>query len=120
MIIHIFVLGFHLTNNIVNMLHTGKTDYKGTPIVPEHIDLDEIKAMKSPRALAFHTHFDLLPKQLRQEGKAKIIYLIRNPKDVLVSNWHMNVKMTDGVYVGNFRGMFRRFLQKECTDIDKY
>lgn len=95
------------------MLLTGKTQYKGTPMVPEYDDLDDIKAMKSPRILAFHTHFELLPKQV-QEGKGKIVYIIRNPKDVLTSYYFYNASITYGTYSGTFAGFFRFFLQDEC------
>ena len=96
------------------MLLAGKTAYSGTPMCPEHQDLEDIKAMKSPRILLFHTHYELLPKQVK-EKKPKIVYIVRNPKDVLTSLWHYNNNLSDGVYVGNFRGIFRRFLQDECN-----
>ena len=97
----------------MNMLLTGTTKYKGTPAVPEHDDLDEIQAMKSPRILAFHTHFEFLPKQVK-DGKAKIIYPLRNPKDVFVSLFHFNRAVTKGTYTGSFAGYLRFFLQEEC------
>ena len=107
--------GLHLTNNIVNMILTGDLAYKGTPILPEHNDLDAINAMESPRILAFHTHFKFLPKQI-QEGKARVIYLLRNPKDLATSLFLYNEKLKGEIpmYVGNWRGFVRFFLQDEC------
>ena len=107
--------GLHLTNNIVNMILTGDLTYKGTPVFPDHNDLDVIAAMTSPRILAFHTHFKFLPKQV-QEGKAKVIYLLRNPKDLITSFFLYNEKLKGGLqlYVGNWRGFLRFFLQDEC------
>ena len=109
--------GVHFVNSIINMLLTGTTTYKGTPVTPEHNDLDEIEAMTSPRILGFHAHYEMLPKQIK-EKKAKIIYIVRNPKDVLTSWWRYNTNLTNGIYIGNFRGMFKRFLEDECKYIN--
>ena len=95
------------------MLISGTIKYKGTPMAPEYDEFDEMKSAKSPRILGFHTHYELLPKQVR-EGKCKIVYLIRNPKDVMTSLYHYNNNMTQGTYKGSFSGYLRFFLQEEC------
>ncbi|XP_053374487.1 amine sulfotransferase-like isoform X2 [Mercenaria mercenaria] len=43
-----------------------------------------IDEMKSPRLIKSHLHHFLLPEQL-QNGKGRIIYMFRNPKDVVIS-----------------------------------
>eukprot|EP00057_Strongylocentrotus_purpuratus_P032567 XP_788075.3 PREDICTED: sulfotransferase family cytosolic 1B member 1 [Strongylocentrotus purpuratus] len=44
--------------------------------------LDVIEKAPSPRAVLTHLQFDLLPRDIL---KAKVIYLARNPKDIIVS-----------------------------------
>ncbi|KAH9390553.1 Sulfotransferase cytosolic 1B member 1-like [Tyrophagus putrescentiae] len=46
-----------------------------------------LKSLKSPRLLASHLPFDLIPKQLHAPT-AKIIYLARNPKDHIVAYYY--------------------------------
>ena len=101
------------------MILSGNTKYTGTPKLPEHSNLDEIKAMASPRVLALHTPFELLPEQVKDK-KPKIIYLLRNPKDVMVSLYHFFNNSTGGMYTGNFRGFFKLFLQRECKWFKEY
>ncbi|XP_053373334.1 amine sulfotransferase-like [Mercenaria mercenaria] len=47
-----------------------------------------VEQMPSPRMVKAHAHFDFLPEQL-QNGKGRIIYLARNPKDVITSYFHL-------------------------------
>ena len=95
------------------MLLSGNTNYTGTPVFPEHNDFAEMEEMSSPRIFAMHTHFNLLPKQVK-ENKARIVYIERNPKDVLTSYFYMLTTFTIEYYRGNFNGFFRFFLQNEC------
>uniref|UniRef100_A0A8D2GRP3 Sulfotransferase n=1 Tax=Urocitellus parryii TaxID=9999 RepID=A0A8D2GRP3_UROPR len=44
-----------------------------------------LKEREGPRLLAFHLPFHLFPKSFFT-SKAKVIYIMRNPKDVLVSS----------------------------------
>ncbi|KAL4224763.1 Sulfotransferase domain [Mactra antiquata] len=53
--------------------------------------LKYINELNSPRMIKSHFHYFLLPEQLRQ-GKGRIIYSVRNPKDAVTSlsklfNW---------------------------------
>ncbi|XP_023222326.1 sulfotransferase family cytosolic 1B member 1-like [Centruroides sculpturatus] len=68
--------------------------------------LRHLKNMKSPRLMATHLPFRLLPKQLRRP-KCKIIYVARNPKDNAVSYYHHHKMST---FLGNFRGSWEKFL----------
>ena len=95
------------------MLLSGKTNFSGSPVFPEHHDFGEMEAMSSPRILAFHTHFNCLPKQVK-ENKAKIIYIERNPKDIVASFCFMLNNVTVETYRGSFNGFLRFFLQNEC------
>ena len=95
------------------MLISGKTDYHGTPELPEHGDFADMEAMSSPRILAMNTHFKFLPKQVK-ENKARIVLIQRNPKDILASWYFMLKDLTMDVFRGHFNGFFRFFLQHEC------
>lgn len=70
--------------------------YKGKKVIDE---------MKSPRMIKSHLHHFLLPEQL-QKGKGKIIYVVRNPKDVVVSFFRL-LKWTNQLDVEE--NMFDRF-----------
>ena len=100
------------------MILSEDLKYSGTPTLPEHNDLEAIKAMPSPRILAFHTHYKFLPRQVK-EGKGKIIYLLRNPKDLVTSLYLFYTKMVMEVptYSGNWRGFLRFFLQNDCNKL---
>ncbi|XP_071499183.1 sulfotransferase 1A1-like [Diadema antillarum] len=52
--------------------------------------LDVVAKAKSPRVILTHLPIEMLPTKL--EEKAKVIYVARNPKDVLNSNYNMVVK----------------------------
>lgn len=49
--------------------------------------LNNISKKISPRFVKSHLPKDLLPTQI-WEKKAKVIFVVRNPKDVAVSNYH--------------------------------
>ncbi|XP_060565968.1 sulfotransferase 4A1-like [Ruditapes philippinarum] len=55
---------------------------------PYYKGLKFIVEMKSPRMIKSHLHHFLLPTQL-QNGKGRIIYLVRNPKDVVTSFYRL-------------------------------
>ncbi|XP_058805238.1 luciferin sulfotransferase-like [Phymastichus coffea] len=70
--------------------------------------IEEIAALPSPRFICTHLPYHLLPKALQQPNrKAKIVHVIRNPKDTCISAYHF-FRRIDG-----FRGSFEDFLP--CT-----
>ncbi|XP_052087317.1 uncharacterized protein LOC127724409 isoform X4 [Mytilus californianus] len=79
--------GTHWLWEITSMLRNGKADYHGkekTSVMLEFIPTEVLRASPKPRI--YNTHFtpQRLPKQIFDK-KCKILFLQRNPKDVLVS-----------------------------------
>ncbi|XP_072317319.1 sulfotransferase family 2, cytosolic sulfotransferase 3 isoform X2 [Eucyclogobius newberryi] len=48
-----------------------------------------VDQLKPPRGLVTHFHYDLMPASFHQ-SKAKVIYVMRNPKDVIVSFYYFH------------------------------
>ncbi|KAJ3673818.1 hypothetical protein LUZ60_005810 [Juncus effusus] len=48
-----------------------------------------LESLPSPRVLSLHTPYSLLPDVMKA-SECKIVYICRDPKDAIVSNWHMN------------------------------
>ena len=55
--------------------------------------MEEIEAMPSPRFFKTHMPYNLMPGGDPVNSPAKYIYVIRNPKDVIVSTYHFNQKI---------------------------
>ncbi|XP_038059901.1 sulfotransferase 1A1-like [Patiria miniata] len=53
---------------------------------------EAMKDWKAPRVVMTHLTEELMPSQIYQ-GKGKVVYVIRNPKDTTVSNWNFVGKM---------------------------
>nr|CAB3484369.1 unnamed protein product [Digitaria exilis] len=47
-------------------------------------------ALPSPRIMATHMHHSLLPASIADNPHCKIVYVCRDPKDMLVSMWHFS------------------------------
>ncbi|KAL6883382.1 hypothetical protein ACP4OV_010796 [Aristida adscensionis] len=48
----------------------------------------KMEALPSPRLMATHMQHSVLPSSIRDNNDCKIIYICREPKDMLVSLWH--------------------------------
>ncbi|XP_067859937.1 sulfotransferase 2B1-like [Heptranchias perlo] len=64
----------------------------------------------SPRLITTHLPYHLMPKSF-DTSKAKVIYVARNPKDVLVSFFHYHNMATFLENPGTFEEFFHRFLE---------
>ena len=55
---------------------------------PTNLELADAMATDTPRILSTHTIGEWLPLEIRDDPKAKVIYVARNPKDVAVSYYY--------------------------------
>lgn len=69
--------------------------------------------MKSRRFIKTHLPFKLLPPSV-MEKKAKVVYIARNPKDVVVSYYHLNKLYRTQGYVNDFETFFKYFMDDLC------
>ncbi|XP_021357535.1 sulfotransferase 4A1-like [Mizuhopecten yessoensis] len=106
--------GTHWVFNIARMIQTKTLQYIGTPVMIENEDVGILDKMKSPRL--FHTHltYPFIPK-VAKEGNLKLIYVLRNPKDVVLSYYTFTSHLQNTSYSGNFDGFLKAFLSEENT-----
>lgn len=99
--------GTHWTFEIVHMLQNGNTEYFKEMInVFDHMGIDRLEAIPSPRAIVGHVWFRHLPED---KSKCKIIYVNRNPKDVAVSLYSMYKKLNPKIM--DYQGEWNDFLE---------
>ncbi|XP_067655342.1 sulfotransferase 1B1-like [Haliotis asinina] len=101
--------GTHWTYEIMSMLLKGKAEtatfWKGMNQL-EIVEATALDALPSPRIL--NTHVDLLhaPDDLKDK-KCKIVYTLRDPRDVAVSMYNLS---RSGSAVTNYNGDFKDYL----------
>ena len=82
--------------------HTAKFNF--LDIIPS-VAMD---AIPSPRIFATHLRFHQLPEQFRQ-NRSKLIYCVRNPKDVAVSLYTFSRANRDIHYTGTWEQFLKDF-----------
>lgn len=105
---------------VVYLIHTNVNTYKADSnfldnrfpylefILP---GIKEVDKIESPRLIKTHLPYSLLPKSVK-EKKPKIIYIARNPKDVVVSYFYFTQLLYPITrYNGKFEEFFNLFLQ---------
>ncbi|NXQ38585.1 ST4A1 Sulfotransferase, partial [Catharus fuscescens] len=71
--------------------------------------LDIIKELTSPRLIKSHLPYRFLPSDLHN-GNSKVIYMARNPKDLVVSYYQFHRSLRTMSYRGTFQEFCRRFM----------
>lgn len=104
--------GTHWLYNTVMMLRTGTLAYHGTLHLMEYQDISFVDNMSSPRTFGSHLRYRFLPEEMMR-GKGKVITITRDPKDIVVSVYHMIQALGDVGYSGNFSGLLKRFFSEE-------
>lgn len=69
--------------------------------------------MTQPRFIKTHLPFKLLPPSIA-EARAKVVYVARHPKDVVVSYYHLNKLYRTQGYVNDFDTFFEYFTRDLC------
>lgn len=83
------ISGTHLTFELIHMLTRRKAELSQREKETQTLELqpeEVLSSLPSPRILNTHVQFHLLPTQVRKK-KTKIIYLMRDPRDVIVSRF---------------------------------
>ncbi|KAF2985574.1 hypothetical protein EK904_004446, partial [Melospiza melodia maxima] len=71
--------------------------------------LDIIKELTSSRLIKSHLPYRFLPSDLHN-GNSKVIYMARNPKDLVVSYYQFHRSLRTMSYRGTFQEFCRRFM----------
>ncbi|GFO29621.1 sulfotransferase family cytosolic 1b member 1 [Plakobranchus ocellatus] len=106
--------GTHWVWEMVRLLQAGTTD---VPLVEkddgmiEDVVPETLEALPSPRALNTHAHFELMPQDILKKKSCKLIYVTRDPRDVMVSYFNHHRKLTQYYnYSGQWKDYFPLFL----------
>lgn len=62
----------------------------------------------SPRMFKNHLPLQFLPQEIKSE-RIKKIYVLRNPKDMLVSTYHFYKKLVKDEFIGDFKKLVELF-----------
>lgn len=117
-IVHLILVDGHVEKlgrdhrNIVAELSEARSPDDTDRVGPT---LRKFKDLPSPRVITTHLECELLPKQSR-EKKNKIIYVLRHPKDVIVSFYNftlMYMSMAENRQVEHTRKMFDGFFDDQ-------
>jgi sulfotransferase len=87
-----------------------KTDFIEMISVPGYKFFPE---MTQRRFIKTHLPFKLLPPSI-MENRSKVVYVARNPKDVVVSYYHLNKLYRTQGYVNDFNTFFEYFMKDLC------
>ena len=97
-----------IQNNLEYEIATNEKFIMRVPFIELVLSKPFLDQMQSPRTFMTHYQRDLLPENLNQ--KAKVVYVARNPKDVLVSLYYFHKKIPADPYEGTFNDLFESFI----------
>ncbi|XP_062426932.1 amine sulfotransferase-like [Rhea pennata] len=105
------------TQNILSLIfhegHRNGTEnidiMERIPWLEYNVQKKDYSAFPSPRLFATHLPYYLTPRDLRNK-RARVIYVTRNPKDVLVSYFHFSKIVATLEEVSDFNLFVERFL----------
>uniref|UniRef100_A0A0B6YQD9 Sulfotransferase domain-containing protein n=1 Tax=Arion vulgaris TaxID=1028688 RepID=A0A0B6YQD9_9EUPU len=106
--------GNHWTFEIVSMILSQTTDFEKDHFYSRLLEYlgNEVAAnvekIPSPRNLATHCRIQNIPEEAI-EKRTKLIYILRNPKDVLVSLYKFTTSLSHGA--SNFAGTWDEFFE---------
>ncbi|KAK2120972.1 hypothetical protein P7K49_002358 [Saguinus oedipus] len=72
-----------------------------------------MQELTSPRLIKSHLPYRFLPSDLHN-GDSKVIYMARNPKDLVVSYYQFHRSLRTMSYRGTFQEFCRRFMNDKC------
>lgn len=107
--------GTHWVWEIASMLIAGRAETipkSKSKHMLEHQTADVFEEIKSPRILNSHLDIEHLPNGIFDK-KLKIIHVLRNPKDMLVSFYHHVTGINCYGYSGKWENFFNLFLNDE-------
>jgi len=70
--------------------------------------------MTTRRFIKTHLPFKLLPQSVMGKARSRVVYVARNPKDVVVSYYHLNKLYRTQGYVNDFETFFNYFVKDLC------
>ncbi|RXM91371.1 Amine sulfotransferase [Acipenser ruthenus] len=91
-----------------------KTTYERAPWLEFQEKGQDYNARPSPRLFASHLPYYLVPKSLRNK-KAKVIYIVRNPKDAMVSYFHFHNIMVKMEKTKDFSSFMDKYVNGKGT-----
>ncbi|XP_052097716.1 sulfotransferase 1C4-like isoform X1 [Mytilus californianus] len=105
--------GTHWVWEIIQILYAQKPElieHSKMKCMMESLSKEAFDSLPSPRILNTHVYFSMLPKDSLRR-KCKIVYTVRNPKDVAVSYYHHHRGLCFYNYDGSWDGYLNRFLE---------
>jgi len=75
----------------------------------EALSRDLLNDLSNPRVLNTHLTYKYIPEDFKIK-QCKIIYLLRDPKDVAVSFYNHHVRLLDYNYHGEWKDYLQRFI----------
>ncbi|OWM90053.1 cytosolic sulfotransferase 15-like [Punica granatum] len=103
-----------LYSNPHALVHFLEQKYRGQPAG----QVPDLTGFANPRLFATHVPYDSLPESIHR-SHCKVIYICRNPLDVVVSLWHFVAQVDAGDRAGGWSSM-EEFFDNFCQGIDGY